>query len=81
MLQRLCGCRNEQPYFIFVLRFLIRRTSKLYAKSMYTDLHTFIAELEKRGELIRIKEGISHDLEITEIADRLVKKKRPRTPF
>lgn len=48
---------------------------------MYTDLHTFIAELEKRGELIRIKEGISHDLEITEIADRLVKKNGPALLF
>jgi 4-hydroxy-3-polyprenylbenzoate decarboxylase len=48
---------------------------------MYTDLHTFIAELERRGELIRIKEPISHDLEITEIADRLVKKGGPALLF
>ncbi len=49
--------------------------------SMYTDLHSFIADLEKRGELIRIKEPVSHDLEITEIADRLVKKNGPALLF
>ncbi len=48
---------------------------------MYTDLHSFIAELERRGELIRIKEPVSHDLEITEIADRLVKKNGPALLF
>jgi 4-hydroxy-3-polyprenylbenzoate decarboxylase len=48
---------------------------------MYTDLHSFIADLEKRGELIRIKEPVSHDLEITEIADRLVKKGGPALLF
>jgi 4-hydroxy-3-polyprenylbenzoate decarboxylase len=48
---------------------------------MYTDLHTFIAELERRGELIRIKESVSHELEITEIADRLVKKGGPALLF
>lgn len=48
---------------------------------MYTDLHSFIAELERRGELIRIKESVSHDLEITEIADRLVKKNGPALLF
>jgi 4-hydroxy-3-polyprenylbenzoate decarboxylase len=48
---------------------------------MYTDLHSFIAELERRGELLRIKEPISHDLEITEIADRLVKKGGPALLF
>jgi 4-hydroxy-3-polyprenylbenzoate decarboxylase len=48
---------------------------------MYTDLHSFIAELERRGELLRIKEPVSHDLEITEIADRLVKKNGPALLF
>jgi 4-hydroxy-3-polyprenylbenzoate decarboxylase len=48
---------------------------------MYTDLHSFIADLERRGELLRIKEPISHDLEITEIADRLVKKGGPALLF
>jgi 4-hydroxy-3-polyprenylbenzoate decarboxylase len=50
-------------------------------ETMYTDLHSFIADLEKRGELIRIKESVSHDLEITEIADRLVKKNGPALLF
>jgi 4-hydroxy-3-polyprenylbenzoate decarboxylase len=48
---------------------------------MYNDLHSFIADLERRGELIRIKEPVSHDLEITEIADRLVKKGGPALLF
>ena len=47
---------------------------------MYSNLQSFIGELEKRGELVRIKESISSDLEITEIADRMVKRGGPRTP-
>jgi 4-hydroxy-3-polyprenylbenzoate decarboxylase len=67
--------------FTFVLSFPIRRTQQRYPRSMYTDLHSFIAELERRGELIRIKEPVSHDLEVTEIADRLVKKNGPALLF
>jgi 4-hydroxy-3-polyprenylbenzoate decarboxylase len=48
---------------------------------MYNDLHTFITDLERRGELVRIKEPVSHALEITEIADRLVKKGGPALLF
>ena len=42
---------------------------------MYSNLQGFIRELEQRGDLIRIKESVSHDLEITEIADRTVKRR------
>lgn len=41
----------------------------------YNDLREFIADLEKEGELIRIKTPVSHDLEITEITDRVSKEK------
>jgi 4-hydroxy-3-polyprenylbenzoate decarboxylase len=39
----------------------------------YKDLREFIKTLEESGELIRIKEEVSSDLEITEIADRISK--------
>ena len=40
----------------------------------YSNLQSFIAELERRGELLRVREPVSHALEITEIADRMVKR-------
>src|SRR5512145_1847284 len=39
----------------------------------YKDLHDFIALLEKRGHLKRIKTPVSAELEITEITDRVSK--------
>ena len=39
----------------------------------YKNLPEFISDLEARGELIRIKTSVSRDLEITEIADRVMK--------
>lgn len=48
---------------------------------MYKNLQAFMAELEKQGELIRVKEPVSSDLEITEIADRLVKRGGPAVLF
>ncbi|MEK9162151.1 MAG: menaquinone biosynthesis decarboxylase [Chloroflexota bacterium] len=39
----------------------------------YKNLPEFISDLEQRGELIRIKAPVSRDLEITEIADRVMK--------
>ena len=39
----------------------------------YSGLTNFIKELEKKNELIRIKEFIDPVLEITEITDRVVK--------
>ncbi len=48
---------------------------------MYTDLRSFIAVLEKRGDLLRIREPVSAELEITEIADRMVKQGGPALLF
>ena len=48
---------------------------------MYSNLQSFITELEKRGELLRIKESVSSDLEVTEIADRMVKGGGPALLF
>jgi 4-hydroxy-3-polyprenylbenzoate decarboxylase len=48
---------------------------------MYSDLQRFIAELEARGELVRISEPISSELEITELADRAVKANGPALLF
>ena len=45
------------------------------------DLQTFIAELEKRGELKRIAHKVSAKLEITEIADRVIKQAGPALLF
>ena len=39
----------------------------------YSGLKGFIAELEKNGEILRIKRFINPELEITEIADRVTK--------
>lgn len=39
----------------------------------YRDLREFISRLEKNGQLKRITAPVSQDLEITEIADRVVK--------
>jgi 4-hydroxy-3-polyprenylbenzoate decarboxylase len=47
----------------------------------YQDLRSFIALLEERGQLVRIKEPVSADLEITEIADRMVKVDGPALLF
>ena len=48
---------------------------------MYNDLQSFIALLEQRGELKRVRQPISSDLEITEIADRMVKQGGPALLF
>ncbi|HEX8551185.1 MAG TPA: menaquinone biosynthesis decarboxylase [Abditibacteriaceae bacterium] len=45
------------------------------------DLQTFIAELERRGELKRISHPVSAKLEITEIADRIIKQAGPALLF
>jgi len=39
----------------------------------YEDLREFISDLEKNGELIRVKSKVSPILEITELADRMSK--------
>lgn len=40
---------------------------------MYHSLLQFISALESHGELVRVKEFVSPNLEITEVADRMVK--------
>jgi 4-hydroxy-3-polyprenylbenzoate decarboxylase len=47
----------------------------------YKSLTHFINALEAAGELVRIKEPVSPDLEITEIADRMVKHEGPALLF
>jgi len=47
----------------------------------YTDLREFISRLELEGELVRVGERVSRDLEITEIADRTVKSNGPALLF
>jgi 4-hydroxy-3-polyprenylbenzoate decarboxylase len=48
---------------------------------VYKNLQAFIAALEAKNELIRIKESVSCELEITEIADRMVKRGGPALLF
>ncbi len=43
----------------------------------YDDLRDWIKTLEKAGELRRISEEVSPELEITEITDRVSKSRRP----
>ena len=47
----------------------------------FKDLREFISFLEQRGELLRITMEVSWDLEIAEIADRLVKRGGPALLF
>ena len=47
----------------------------------YKDLHTFINELEKHGELIRVNTEVTSELEITEITDRISKAHGPALLF
>jgi 4-hydroxy-3-polyprenylbenzoate decarboxylase len=47
----------------------------------YRNLRDFLWRLERAGELIRISEPVSADLEITEIADRMVKSGGPALLF
>ncbi|ULH14377.1 menaquinone biosynthesis decarboxylase [Deinococcus sp. KNUC1210] len=47
----------------------------------FPDLPSFIRLLEERGELLRVTVPVSRELEITEIADRLVKKGGPALLF
>jgi 4-hydroxy-3-polyprenylbenzoate decarboxylase len=48
---------------------------------MYRNLSAFIAELERRRQLVRVREAVSCELEITEIADRMVKQEGPALLF
>ncbi|MBZ9716084.1 menaquinone biosynthesis decarboxylase [Deinococcus multiflagellatus] len=47
----------------------------------FPDLQSFLRLLEARGELVRVRTPVSRDLEITEIADRLVKTGGPAVLF
>lgn len=47
----------------------------------FSDIQSFLRLLEERGELIRVREPVSRKLEITEIADRLVKAGGPAVLF
>ena len=47
----------------------------------FENLREFISAIEKRGELLRVTEKVSPILEITEWADRTVKKKGPALFF
>ncbi|MBI5811124.1 MAG: menaquinone biosynthesis decarboxylase [Meiothermus silvanus] len=48
---------------------------------MYKNLQAYLADLERRSELVRVREPVSAELEITEIADRLVKREGPAVLF
>ena len=50
-------------------------------KAKYKDLRDFMAMLEARGELVRIKQEIDPYLEMTEISDRTLKAKGPALLF
>lgn len=47
----------------------------------FPDLQSFMELLEQRGELVRVDTPVSRELEITEIADRMVKKGGPAVLF
>ncbi|MFL2664595.1 MAG: UbiD family decarboxylase [Dehalococcoidia bacterium] len=47
----------------------------------FTDLQSFLIELENQGELIRVSEPVDPVLEVTEIATRAVKEQTPAIIF
>jgi 4-hydroxy-3-polyprenylbenzoate decarboxylase len=47
----------------------------------FSDLRDYLAALEKAGELKRVAAEVSPVLEITEIADRVVKRQGPALLF
>ncbi|PYE48411.1 menaquinone biosynthesis decarboxylase [Deinococcus yavapaiensis] len=47
----------------------------------FPDLQSFVRLLEQRGELVRVSIPVDRDLEITEIADRMVKRGGPALLF
>ncbi|KAA0217016.1 MAG: hypothetical protein DYG94_02070 [Leptolyngbya sp. PLA3] len=47
---------------------------------MYPDLASFVAALERAGELVRIRTSVSPVLEIAEITDRVSKSRAPSLP-
>lgn len=47
----------------------------------YTDLRDFIAGLEAKGELVRVKEPVSPELEMTELCDQVLRNKGPALLF
>ncbi|GGK42483.1 menaquinone biosynthesis decarboxylase [Deinococcus malanensis] len=47
----------------------------------FPDIQSFMRLLEQRGELLRVSVPVSNELEITEIADRLVKNGGPAVVF
>jgi len=47
----------------------------------YKDLRDFISFLEKKGELVRVREKVSYNLEIAEITDRVSKSNGPALFF
>ncbi len=47
----------------------------------YKNLQQFVDDLEQKGELLRIKEFVDPNLEITEIADRYIKQDGPALLF
>jgi 4-hydroxy-3-polyprenylbenzoate decarboxylase len=48
---------------------------------MFADVQAFVKFLEDKGELIRVAEPVTSDLEITEIADRVMKAGGPALLF
>ena len=47
----------------------------------FPDIQSFMRLLEQRGELLRVTTPVSRELEITEIADRMVKQGGPALLF
>lgn len=59
----------------------VEDVAKILFMKAYKNLQEFIVTLEKEGELFRIKEEVSAELEITEITDRVCKLNGPALFF
>lgn len=61
--------------------FFAKKMDYFMPQSKYKDLRDFMAMLEERGELVRIKQEIDPYLEMTEISDRTLKAGGPALLF
>ena len=49
--------------------------------TQYSDLRDFVSLLERRGQLRRIRQPVSPQLEITEVSDRVLRRQGPALLF
>lgn len=73
---------DGRPPALIYARGTVAPRGRPYTPGMaFPDIQSFMRLLEQRGELLRVTTPVSRELEITEIADRMVKKGGPALLF